>query len=164
MEWLDHEFWRRVKTGPIDGCWEHTNKGDRRWGHVQVGPKGARGYAHRIAYTIANGPIPHGLVVMHACDNPPCCNPTHLKVGTQSDNNKDRITKGRTAVGEQVGSSKLTVQQVIEARAAVASGHAIRAVARALGVTNTTIFKIIHGTTWRSVPHAAREAQKEAAE
>jgi hypothetical protein len=47
MEWLDHDFWLRVKTGPVGGCWEHASKGAGRGGHVQVGPKGARVYAHR---------------------------------------------------------------------------------------------------------------------
>ena len=52
-------------------------------------------YAHRVAYESAHGPVPKGLRVLHACDNPPCCNPAHLFVGTQADNVHDMDRKGR---------------------------------------------------------------------
>lgn len=52
--------------------------------------------AHRVAWELARGPIPVGMVVMHKCDNPPCCNVEHLQLGTVGDNNRDRHCKGRT--------------------------------------------------------------------
>jgi hypothetical protein len=51
--------------------------------------------AHRMAWEASNGPIPDGMILMHTCDNPPCCNPEHLKLGTRAENNKDRAKKGR---------------------------------------------------------------------
>jgi hypothetical protein len=51
--------------------------------------------AHRVAWTLTNGPIPAGLVVCHRCDNPPCCNPEHMFIGTQRDNLADMFAKGR---------------------------------------------------------------------
>jgi hypothetical protein len=55
-----------------------------------------RKYAHRLAWELANNrPVPDGLVVMHSCDNPRCVNPSHLSVGTQSQNIHDSIRKGR---------------------------------------------------------------------
>jgi hypothetical protein len=52
--------------------------------------------AHRIAWEVAHGPAPQGMIVMHTiCDNPPCCNPAHLTLGTQADNARDRVKKGR---------------------------------------------------------------------
>lgn len=51
--------------------------------------------AHRFAYEMWIGPIPNGMQVLHQCDNPPCCNPTHLFLGTNSDNVQDAIEKGR---------------------------------------------------------------------
>jgi hypothetical protein len=53
--------------------------------------------AHRVAWTLANGPIPAGMHVLHTCDNPPCCNPGHLWLGTQADNMADMARKGRTS-------------------------------------------------------------------
>ena len=55
--------------------------------------------AHRLAWEIANGTsVPEGLVIRHSCDNPPCCNPDHLDVGTDADNARDAIQRGRRRV------------------------------------------------------------------
>jgi hypothetical protein len=51
---------------------------------------------HRLAWELANGPIPAGLQVLHRCDNPRCCNPDHLFVGTQQDNMADMALKKRS--------------------------------------------------------------------
>lgn len=51
--------------------------------------------AHRAAWTLANGPIPAGLCVMHECDTPSCVNVSHLRLGTYSENEFDKVAKGR---------------------------------------------------------------------
>lgn len=55
--------------------------------------------AHRVSWVVTNGPIPEGRDVLHKCDNPPCCNPDHLFLGTDEDNAKDRKNKGRNGKG-----------------------------------------------------------------
>lgn len=66
---------------------------NHRYGRVRV--DGKKVLAHRRAYELARGPIPPGMKVCHSCDNPLCCNPAHLFLGTQKDNVQDSITKGR---------------------------------------------------------------------
>lgn len=50
---------------------------------------------HKVVWEVHFGPVPKGLVVRHSCDNPPCCNPDHLLIGTQQDNVNDMIERGR---------------------------------------------------------------------
>lgn len=77
-----------------DGCHIWTGvKNPKGYGSINFKGKNLR--AHRISYTIYNGEIPYGLLVCHRCDNPPCVNPAHLFVGTASDNEQDKLSKGR---------------------------------------------------------------------
>jgi hypothetical protein len=89
-------------------------------GHMSRGARGA-GYesTHRVAWMLEHGPIPDGMNVLHRCDNPPCCDTSHLFLGTQLDNMRDMDAKGRrvSARGESHRSAKLTDSQVEELRA-----------------------------------------------
>jgi hypothetical protein len=74
---------------------------------------------HRFMMVIQTGqPIPPGLVVMHSCDNPICCNPNHLSIGTVADNNLDKKLKGREKAprGEKQPRALLTDEQAREIR------------------------------------------------
>lgn len=88
----------------IEGFWNSLRQegGCKVW----VGGRNHRGYGftsldgidmstHRKAWILTYGPIPDGMSVLHHCDNPPCCEPTHLFLGTQSDNMNDMYAKGR---------------------------------------------------------------------
>lgn len=82
-------------------------------------------HAHRVAYLIANGPFNQLLLVCHHCDNPPCCNPEHLFLGTQSDNIIDCFQKGRYIMpkGENHPSAILSDQEITEIRKLYATGN-----------------------------------------
>lgn len=98
-------FWRRVAyTANTTECWLWTGAKDRDgYGSMSVGR--ARTQAHRFAWLSSRGDIPKDKpCVLHDCDNPACCNPTHLWVGTRADNNKDRHIKRRDAAGDRNGS------------------------------------------------------------
>jgi hypothetical protein len=83
-----------LKIDKLTGCHLWTGFRDPK-GYGLMTVNGVVRAAHRVAWERANGPIPQGMIVMHTCDNPPCCNPKHLKLGTQAENVRDRIEKGR---------------------------------------------------------------------
>ncbi len=82
------KFWTRVKIKGLLDCWVWQGH-CLSFGYGQARFDGKRQVAHRIAWQITYGPIPQGLFVLHKCDNPPCVNPTHLYVGTHTDNMRD---------------------------------------------------------------------------
>lgn len=94
-------WWSKVNAGDPEACWEWTAGTDRDgYGKFAIGLGGHEQIhtrAHRFAYESFVGPIPDGYVVMHTCDNPPCVNPAHLRIGTPLDNNDDKVAKGRHA-------------------------------------------------------------------
>lgn len=82
-----------VSAGPV-GCWPYQGAPNEH-GYRRLRVCGQVTYAHRAAYRMAVGPIPDDLWVLHHCDNPPCCNPRHLFLGTVGDNVRDAMSKGR---------------------------------------------------------------------
>lgn len=91
----------RVREDPATGCRIYTGQVDED-GYGRIMWEGKWRRTHRVAYESVNGPIPTGLVICHRCDNPPCINPAHLFAGTQGDNVRDSVKKGRH-VGNPAG-------------------------------------------------------------
>ena len=96
-------FWKKVAVGAPDECWEWTGSRDRK-SYGRWHWNGTRhGLAHRAAYMMANAiEIPSGVMVLHSCDNPPCCNPRHLWLGSARDNTDDMVAKGRQFIPPRV--------------------------------------------------------------
>lgn len=91
---IEERFWSKVSMAGPDECWEwmgSRNTGGYGW--FKVGDR-ATG-SHRVAFELTSGPIPDGLLIRHRCDNPPCCNPAHMELGTPADNAADRTERGR---------------------------------------------------------------------
>lgn len=139
-------FWARVSVGPSDVCWEWSaSRHSNGYGvfNLQL--------AHRLAWQLARGDIPEGLFVCHHCDNPPCCNPRHLFIGTAADNVADMVSKGRQNQGVRHGMAKLDERLVRRIRLRAGAGESRKAIARSLGVTVSTIDNVVWGKTWRHV-------------
>jgi len=90
---VEDRFWSRVER--CGECWNWLGRTTDGYGHMSI--NGKEVLSHRLAYQFSVGLIPSGLAVLHTCDNPSCCNPKHLWLGTRADNNKDRALKGRSA-------------------------------------------------------------------
>ncbi len=105
--------------------------------------------AHRWAWTVKNGPIPKGLIVCHSCDNPPCCNPDHLSLGTDADNKRDSVAKGRhrwpVFLGEHHPAAALTAEQVRMIRS---DKRSQRLIAAAYGISQSHVSDIRAGKKW----------------
>jgi len=109
--------------------------------------------AHRASYRVHKGPFDLSLCVLHRCDNPWCVNPDHLFLGTVTDNNKDRHTKGRSknkpTPGESHNMAKLTEEDVHQIRQAVSILQ--KELAETFGVSVPTISNIKSRKTWTHV-------------
>lgn len=148
-------FWDNVDmSGGPDACWPWA-RSRRGKGYGSVKVNGRLRSAHRVAYRLATGHDPVGLLVMHVCDNPPCCNPAHLSAGTASDNMRDMVAKHRGGGflaaeghnrGEKHATSKLTNADVAAIRAASTGEWGERTrFARDYGVTVGHICEILNG-------------------
>lgn len=90
-------FWSRVDQRGPDECWEWLGyRNPDGYGHLTLRIITESAYAHQLAFELANG-YKSQLWVLHSCDNPPCCNPAHLREGTPKDNMRDSIERGRAA-------------------------------------------------------------------
>lgn len=135
------------------GCWIWTGTMDGKgYGMVSFRSKDRR--AHRVSYELFKGPIPAGLHILHRCDTPSCVNPAHLRAGTVKENMADREARGRRDVrGEQIGTSKLTTQQVIEIKQ---STLGLKALSEKYGVEAQSIWRIRTGKSWAHVSAEVR--------
>lgn len=139
------------------GCWEWQRARANDGGYGCLNWKGVH-MAHRVSWAVHVGPIPKGLNVLHKCDNPPCCNPDHLFLGTLADNNADMEAKGRsnrsglragsTFRGEAHGGARLTEEAVRDIRA---SSEPLRVLAERYGVKLMAVSRARAGKSWTHV-------------
>jgi len=130
---------------PNTGCW--------LWGgHIKADGYGEITFkkkyyrAHRLSWERHNGPIPSGLLVCHKCDVRSCINPEHLFLGTQKDNIRDALSKGRMAVGEGSPQSKLSANEVIEI---LNDKRRTGLIALSHNISNGNVLKIKKRESWK---------------
>jgi hypothetical protein len=134
-------------------CWEWTGSRDiDGYGRIKIKRETLR--LARVVFQWLVGDIRPLQLVMHICDNPPCCNPAHLRLGTTADNIADRNQKFRQAYGIRSGSAKLTDEKVLELRRRYAAGESTPKIARDMQMSTSTIQNVIYGRTWKHVDEA----------
>lgn len=135
----------------VGECWEWTGNRDKD-GYAKISlTKSLR--VSRIMYSLCKGPV-HGqnMFVCHSCDNPVCCNPDHLFLGTAKVNKQDAVNKGRHSKGETIGNSRLTDSTVRELRHRYMSGERNMCdLSRKTGIPRTTIRQAVFGIRWGHV-------------
>ena len=120
-----------------NGCWE-WQKAINRSGYGIVKFKGSGFGVHRVSFGVFKHAIPEGLNVCHSCDNRKCCNPDHLFLGTQLENIRDKIDKGRQY-------TKLSLDEVLSIRH---DTRTQKVIAKEYGVSQMTISRIKHDKSW----------------
>ncbi len=151
-------FWSHVEIKGPDDCWNWTlRKAKNGYGMLTFKRKPIiRGFlAHRLAWILTHGSVPDDKCILHSCiGNRACCNPNHLRPGTQKENMQEMTDQGRRVVtpGELAYSAKLTeddVRRIIEIwETSDLSQHEI---ARMFNVRAPTIRNIIIGKNWKHV-------------
>jgi hypothetical protein len=136
-------FWEKVEK--TEGCWNWTASKKQGYGTVKWG--GRMRIAPRIAFEIEFGLIPEGMQVCHHCDNPACVRPSHLFLGTQKDNMRDMIVKGRQA---RPPATKLTWA---DAQAIREAPGLHREIAARFGISRPTVSEIKAGYYWKTEQH-----------
>lgn len=166
---LPERFWAYVDKsaghGPKGDCWIWTGgKLPGGYGLFHEGRKNIR--AHRYSWELANGPIPDDLIVCHKCDNPPCVNLDHLFLGTDADNVKDKMDKGRgpdmkevskyrrNPAGERNGRAVHRWETIEEIRQLHASGRSCNNIAQEFGFSSGYISRIVRRIIWKESGHA----------
>jgi hypothetical protein len=152
---ITKRFWPKVDQS--GECWLWTGKRTHDgYGQIRVGSADeSHAMAHRVAYEIENGEIPAGMLVLHRCDNPSCVRPSHLFLGTCSDNVQDAISKHRMAVGAANPRAKLRDLDVVVIRhryrfdRGVRRAATLKLLAQQFRVSKDSIWDIVSGRTWK---------------
>jgi hypothetical protein len=146
---LEKRFWDKVSKTEPDECWLWTGSLSSGYGYGRMANRGVVFLAHRLSYEINIGPIPEEMIVCHHCDNPACVNPSHLFLGTYSDNSRDMTEKGRQSRGKHRHNARLAAQDVREIRRRYVPRKVTQQkLAEEFGVSRETIRSVIGRTNW----------------
>lgn len=157
---FEERLWSWIDQRGPDECWPWQMRSRTAgYGCIGAGPKRNKVLAHRAVWESVNGPIPasdayHGTVVMHLCDNRLCCNPAHLRLGTQADNVRDMREKGRNVdlpirKGTDHPRAKINPEIV---RAIRDRSNTVKRLNELYGVNKAMVDNVRRGRTWSHVP------------
>lgn len=156
---LENRLWAKIDKRSENECWPWlANKNNKGYGMIRAGGKAEKILAHRVSYSLSKGDIPFGSIVMHSCDNPACCNPLHLSLGTMLDNCRDMDKKGRRVtvcnplnipprhIGANHPHAKLTEEQAHEIKH---SKESTKFLCNKFELERSTIKRIRSGRGWK---------------
>jgi hypothetical protein len=149
---VQERFWSKVNIKSENECWEWIKFKNKK-GYGLFGLNAIPEGAHRVSWRFTYGDIPESLCVLHKCDNPACCNPAHLFLGTNQDNVNDRVAKNRSSDlrGSKHYRAKLTEIKVLEIRSLYKMGIRQSSIAKTYKVNQGTISNIIDKKTWTHI-------------
>ena len=146
-----NEFWAKVARGAPNDCWEWV-KGKDRDGYGLTRINGKQFRAHRLAMTLSGVLVRRGDVVMHSCDNPSCCNPAHLSVGSQAENLADMNRKGRARGGSFAGERNNFARLVAsDVRSIRTDGRKYADIADSNRISISTVAAIKNNRIWKHI-------------
>ena len=142
----------KTKINPITKCkeWILSTCGSG-YGSFRINGKLTK--AHRFVWEHYNGKIPKGMNILHRCDNPKCCEISHLFLGTQADNVADMVNKKRytSCSGAKNGNSKLTEKEVIKIKELINTGMNQYVIARHFNITQPVVSAIKLMKIWKHI-------------
>jgi len=149
---MEARFLKYIEKDEDTSCW------------IWKGARNTKGYgqfwkdikpelSHRVAYELWVKSIADGECVRHKCDDPSCCNPDHLEIGTQQDNMDDKVSRNRQArpKGELNGRAKLTEDDVRKIRMLLATGISGMELSKQFKISPTQISSIKKNQNWSNV-------------
>lgn len=143
-------FWRKVDRRGPDECWPWVGqRGIREGAYGKCRWHGVERLATHVALELDGRPLAPGQYALHSCDNPPCVNPAHLRGGSQGDNARDAVNRGRHFTPPAIAKDrrKMTAEQADEARAMRAEGASYRAIGTRFNVDPKVIWQIVNGAS-----------------
>lgn len=145
-------FNEKVERRGREECWPWLGSCSGGYGYIRHDGRTIK--ATHVALDFEGIVVPRGSCVLHSCDNPPCCNPRHLRVGTQLENIAERHARGRNGrcPGEAHGRAKLTADDVARIREMRLQGVTLVALAVKFGVSFSLIASIAKRRIWRHLP------------
>ncbi len=148
---IPEDVWKRIDKGEDKDCWNWLGGCvGGGYGQISIGDK--MYLTHRLVYELIYGNIIEGLCILHNCNNPKCCNPSHLRMGTIEENNVQRDREGRRVIvfGEKCGTHKLTNIQVRKIRELYSTKNYTQTeLGKRFKIDQSNISYIVRKKTWR---------------
>ena len=149
-ETIESRFWSKVNKLSPEECWPWIGA-KSSWGYGNFRFRKKPWPAHRVVWVLNHGEIPKGMYICHKCDNPPCCNPDHLFMGTPKENTADMFNKGYNhnhLRGSNHPLARFNENEILEIKKLLHHGVKQTHIARMFNTRQSHISKIKRNEIW----------------